>query len=110
MDLVDATGVVEDALGERSLAGVDVRRDPDVAEPVHRFLPPGLLTLLRGACQVPRREPAEMEVEVVAEKCSRWGVGRRRGLGRRRFGGVESVEKAGCVGSWEASHGGGLRV
>lgn len=107
MDLVDATRVVEDALGERGLAGVDVRRDPDVAEPIHRVLPPGLLTFLRSACQVPRRESAELEVEVVAEKRRRWGRG--RGVGRRRFGGVEGVEKAWCVGSREASHGGGLR-
>lgn len=108
MDLVDATRVVEDALRERGLAGIDVRRDPDVSELVHRVLPPGLLALLRDACQIPRREPAEMEVEVVAEKRGCWGRG--RGLGRRRFGGVECVEKAGCLGSWEASHGGGLRV
>ena len=30
-DLVGAAGVVEDALGRRRLAGVDVRHDPDVA-------------------------------------------------------------------------------
>ena len=30
-DLVGATGVVEDALGRRRLAGVDVRHDPDIA-------------------------------------------------------------------------------
>src|SRR6185369_13151287 len=29
-DLVGATGVVQDALGRRRLAGVDVRHDPDV--------------------------------------------------------------------------------
>ena len=34
--LVRAAGVVEDPLGRRRLAGVDVRHDPDVAHPVER--------------------------------------------------------------------------
>ena len=34
VDLVDATRVEEDALGERRLARVDVRRDADVADAV----------------------------------------------------------------------------
>jgi hypothetical protein len=33
-ELVGAPGVVEDALGRRRLAGVDVRHDPDVADAV----------------------------------------------------------------------------
>ena len=35
-DLVDHAGVEEDALGERRLAGVDVRGDADVARPLQR--------------------------------------------------------------------------
>ena len=37
--LVGAAGVVEDALGRRRLAGVDVRHDPDVADVVETDLP-----------------------------------------------------------------------
>src|SRR3954469_15631697 len=37
-DLVGAAGVIEDALGRRRLAGVDVRHDPDVARLVERKL------------------------------------------------------------------------
>ena len=37
-DLVDHAGVKKDALGDRRLAGVDVRGDPDVARPLEREL------------------------------------------------------------------------
>ena len=38
-DLVDQSGVEEDTLGRRRLAGVDVRGDPDVAGPFEGILP-----------------------------------------------------------------------
>lgn len=99
---MDPTCVVEDPLRERGLAGVDVSRDTDIAETIHRFLPPRLLSLLCSTRQVPRRKMAELEVDVVADEGGHWGWR----LGRRRSGRVECVEKTGCVGSWESCHGG----
>ena len=53
-DLVGATGVVEDALGRRGLAGVDVRHDPDVAGAGKRIFADlqglALLDVLLGGC------------------------------------------------------------
>jgi hypothetical protein len=53
-DLVGATGVVEDALGRRGLAGVDVRHDPDVAGAGKRIFADlqglALLDVLLGRC------------------------------------------------------------
>jgi hypothetical protein len=47
-DLVVDAGVIEDALGSRRLAGVDVRRDPDVPGALERGGPGHCLLLLRG--------------------------------------------------------------
>ena len=44
-DLVGPAGVVQDALGGRRLAGIDVRHDADVARPLERELP--LLAAIR---------------------------------------------------------------
>ena len=38
-NFVDQTGIKEDALRGRRFAGIDVRRDPDVAGAFHRVLP-----------------------------------------------------------------------
>lgn len=99
MDLVDSPGVVEDALGERGLARVDVSRDPDVAELLHGFLPPWILIILRS------RQIAGGEAPEVEGPEERGGGGRRRrGSRRRRL--VESVKKAWHRGTREARHGG----
>lgn len=96
---MDSASVIENALSERSLAGVDVSRDPDVAELLHGFLPPWIL-VLRGLRQVSGGEAPEVE----GPEESGGGGRRRRGRGRRRL--VESVEKAWRRGPWEARHGG----
>ena len=36
-DLVDHAGVEQDSLGQRRLAGIDVRGNPDVARPLERI-------------------------------------------------------------------------
>lgn len=76
MDLVDAAGVVEDALGEGGLAGVDVSGDSNVPEAAHGLLPPWLLVFL-SAGDV--REVAE--VEVALDESSGFGRGREEGGG-----------------------------
>ena len=93
---MDPTRVVQNPLRQRRLPGVDVRRDPNVAEPLHRLLPPGILLRLR-ARRVPGREVAEMEG--AADE-----GGRRR---PRRGGGAERVEEARGGGPGYACHGGG---
>lgn len=102
MDLVDPTRVEEDPLRQRRLTGVNVRRDPDVAQLLHRLLPPWLLIVRRSrlrARRIPRRELPE--VEGAADEGRRW---RRRGRGG---GGVaERVEEAWRGGLGEACHGG----
>ncbi len=46
-DLVNHARIKQDALGQRRLAGIDVRRDPDVPGPLERELAIGRIRILR---------------------------------------------------------------
>jgi len=62
---VDPTRVVQNPLRQRRLPGVDVRRDTDVAEPLHRLFPPWILLRLRTRRVTGRKLP---ELEGAAQE------------------------------------------
>ena len=83
---MDSSCVEQNPLGQRSLTGVNVCGDPDVAELFHGLLPPRLLVVL-GSRGAPGGEVAEVE-----------GAGEERGGGGGRWSGGdgERVEKTRC--------------
>lgn len=97
MDLVNPPRVKQHPLRKRRLARIDVRRYPDVPEPLHRLLPPRRRILL-----VPRSRRAAAAGGERPEEEERGGRrrSRRRGWRRRRLrGGTEGVEQARLRGS-----------
>lgn len=97
---MDSPSVVQNSFRQRGLARVDVRRDPNVANPIHGLLPPWLLILF-GPRKVPSGELVQLEG--AGEERDGGRCGRRR----HRLGGgsVESVKEAMCGGPREACHG-----
>src|SRR5205085_12372975 len=75
-DLVVHAGVIEDALGRRRLAGVDVSRDTDIAVALDRGLAGHDVTPNTGAAR-------GLEVTRRAAEGKRWWAGLRSGSARR---------------------------
>lgn len=86
MDLVDAAGVEEDALGEGGFARIYMGRYSDVANAVHGLFPPRILFLI---CASKVREGMVAEIEVALEKGTDRGGRRGFGGGSREDGEVE---------------------
>ena len=76
-DLVGATGVVEDALGRRRLAGVDVRHDPDVPGLLERVLAGHVSSVVGVAAgcgqkeRAPRARAHDRRLVVTSRSCGR---------------------------------------
>lgn len=81
MNLVDPTRIIQHSLSERGFTGIDVSRNPDVAELLQRLVPPDLLLLPR-ACGGGAAGGEVAQMEIPGEQSGSGGL-RRRADGRR---------------------------